>query len=68
MVKVHMNNDLVAQQVAKLQTDIGLLTKIFIAMGIEKVNVVGTQVFTSKIFEIKLKEEAKYHDRRLVDL
>lgn len=36
-------------------------------MGAEKVNVVGAQAFTSKTFEIKYKEEAKYLDHRLED-
>lgn len=60
-------NDMVAQEVAQLRTNIGLLTKQFASMSAEKVKVVATQGTTSKPFEIESEEEANFLNRRLAD-
>lgn len=48
-----------------LRTNLEILSKQFVVVCSENMNIVGAEGSTSKAYELKLEEEAKYLDRQL---
>lgn len=60
-----VDDDSIKREIALLRTDLGLVTKQFLAASSEKVNIIGSHILASKVYELELKEKANNLDRQL---